>query len=57
MTIATRYQIICGKRGFPLTTWKDNLAEAAKIAKTFRASGYDVSIWEHDEKGARKIVY
>lgn len=55
--MATRYQIVYGKSGFPLVVWKDDFSEAVGVAKAFRASGYEVSIWEHDEKGAREIAF
>lgn len=49
-----RYQIVYCKRGWPLTTWTDNVDRARKLAEQLRSTGYSVDVWQHTKDGAQK---
>ena len=48
-----RYQIVYCKRGWPLTTWADNVDRARKLAEQLRSTGYSVDVWQHTNDGAQ----
>lgn len=49
-----RYQIVYCKRGWPLTTWADNVDRARQLAEQLRSAGYSVDVWQHIKDGAQK---
>ena len=51
-----RYRILYAKHGDPLTAWEETALEALARVHQLEAAGYNVSIWEHTEAGARELT-